>query len=292
MKRVLLLFLLSVVSRSAPAQTNQFSDVPSPVTLSSALPAGTPVSYSACGTVRVVPGTRCASGYNGGALGGILLAGGLPGKTTTALRYGSAVCRFSNQPIVNDLVTAGNSFCVDAGSLTPGSIPFSTNVIGEVTMVFSPSSALVHLFGPAIYGGAIPATAILGLAKVALTGDYRSLVGLPTSLSQFANDPGFLTGGETVVPCSATPAFIATMAVNTTSLCANATFSLPAGSAGQPETLIFCQTAPGGFHVAAPPNVSGFFIASYAASTCAVVSLNYSAAMSSWRVTSVVIQPK
>jgi hypothetical protein len=92
-----------------------------------------------------------------------------------------------------------------------------------------------------------------------------------------------IKAGENVVTFSATPTFVITAQSNIVTLTANITsFTLAAGEAGQSMTLNFCQNATGGFTVAGPANVHGFFTVGTTASKCSSQSFTYSANQTAW----------
>jgi hypothetical protein len=91
-----------------------------------------------------------------------------------------------------------------------------------------------------------------------------------------------LASSETVT-YSATPTFSINTRSSLITLTGNVTsFTLPAGLDGQEKTLMFCQNATGGYTVAAPINVRGFFAAGTTASKCSSQHFTYSAAQSGW----------
>jgi hypothetical protein len=89
--------------------------------------------------------------------------------------------------------------------------------------------------------------------------------------------------GENVVTYSPTPVFSAAAQSNIVTLNGNlAGFTLAAGGAGQPMTLIFCQSGRGGATVAPPANVRGLGVVGTAASRCSTQSFVYSANQGAW----------
>jgi hypothetical protein len=91
-----------------------------------------------------------------------------------------------------------------------------------------------------------------------------------------------VSSSETVT-FSATPTFSnATRASMITLTAAITDFTLAAGTDGQEKTLTFCQNGTGGFTVAAPANVRGFFTVGATANKCSSQHFTYSAAQSSW----------
>ena len=90
-------------------------------------------------------------------------------------------------------------------------------------------------------------------------------------------------GSSETVTFSATPTFsIATRASMITLTAEITGFTLAARIDGQDKTLTFCQNATGGFSVAAPANVHGFFTAGTIANKCSSQHFTYSAARSAW----------
>jgi hypothetical protein len=59
-------------------------------------------------------------------------------------------------------------------------------------------------------------------------------------------------------------------------------FTLAAGADGQEKTLTFCQNGTGGFTVAAPANVHGFFTVGATAGKCSAQHFTYSAGQTAW----------
>jgi hypothetical protein len=59
-------------------------------------------------------------------------------------------------------------------------------------------------------------------------------------------------------------------------------FTLAAGVDGQEKTLTFCQNATGGYTVAAPANMRGFFTVGTTANKCSSQHFMYSAVQSAW----------
>jgi hypothetical protein len=91
-----------------------------------------------------------------------------------------------------------------------------------------------------------------------------------------------IASSETV-SFSATPTFATTTRASMITLTANVTsFTLSAGAGGQEKTLTFCQNATGGFTVASPPNVHGFFTVGTTANKCSSQHFTYSTAQSAW----------
>jgi len=94
--------------------------------------------------------------------------------------------------------------------------------------------------------------------------------------------PSTLSSSETV-NFSATPTFSTASRASNITLLGNVTgFTLSAGADGQEKTLTFCQNATGGFSVAAPANVHGFFTVGTTAHTCSSQHFTYSTAQSAW----------
>lgn len=94
--------------------------------------------------------------------------------------------------------------------------------------------------------------------------------------------------GENVVTFSTTPAFLPTYQSNIITLTASLTsWTMAAGSAGQRETLTFCQNATGSFTTGTTPtNVRGFFTIGSTASKCSSQEFVYSANQTAWLATS------
>jgi hypothetical protein len=91
-----------------------------------------------------------------------------------------------------------------------------------------------------------------------------------------------LASSETVT-FSATPKFSILTRASIITLTANVTsFTLAAGADGQEKTLTFCQNVTGGFTVAPPANVRGFFTVGTTASKCSAQHFTYSAGQTAW----------
>jgi len=94
--------------------------------------------------------------------------------------------------------------------------------------------------------------------------------------------PLIAASAETVT-FSATPTFSAATRASIITLSGNVTsFTLAVGADGQEKTLEFCQNATGGYTVAGPSNVHGFFTVGTAASKCSSQHFTYTAAQSAW----------
>jgi hypothetical protein len=94
-----------------------------------------------------------------------------------------------------------------------------------------------------------------------------------------------LKSGENVVAPTPAPVFSTSAQSNILMLNGSASFSIAAGSAGQPMTLIFCQDARGGSSIAAPANVRGLGAIGTAPSRCSSQSFIYSANRNAWIAT-------
>jgi hypothetical protein len=96
-----------------------------------------------------------------------------------------------------------------------------------------------------------------------------------------------VASSETVA-FSAAPTFSAATRASVITLTANITgFTLAAGADGQEKTLTFCQNGTGGFTVAAPVNVHGFFSGNAGtvgstAGKCSAQHFTYSAGQTAW----------
>jgi hypothetical protein len=91
-----------------------------------------------------------------------------------------------------------------------------------------------------------------------------------------------VAGSETVA-FSATPVFSTRTRASIITLSGNVTsFTLGAGADGQEKMLTFCQNGTGGYTVAAPVNVRGFFTVGTTASECNSQHFTYSAGQSAW----------
>jgi hypothetical protein len=97
-----------------------------------------------------------------------------------------------------------------------------------------------------------------------------------------------IKNGENVVAYSPVPALSVTAQSNILTLQSNASFTLAAGAAGQPMTLIFCQTR-GGATVAPPSNVRGLGMVGAEPSRCSTQSFSYSANRKAWLANSPMI---
>jgi hypothetical protein len=94
--------------------------------------------------------------------------------------------------------------------------------------------------------------------------------------------PAIVSGSETVA-FSATPTFSTATRASIITLSGNITsFTLAAGANGQEKTLEFCQNATGGYTVAGPSNVHGFFTVGTTANKCSSQHFTYAAAQSAW----------
>jgi hypothetical protein len=92
-----------------------------------------------------------------------------------------------------------------------------------------------------------------------------------------------LVASEEAVSFSATPTFSTTYRESTIVLTANITnFTLASGTAGQEKTLTFCQNATGGYTVAPPGNVRGFFAVGTTLSTCSSQHFTYNSTQTAW----------
>jgi hypothetical protein len=90
-------------------------------------------------------------------------------------------------------------------------------------------------------------------------------------------------GSSETVTFSAMPTFSLATRASMITLTANiASFTLPAGADGQEKTLSFCQNATGGFTVAPPANVHGFFTVGATANKCSAQHFTYSAGQTAW----------
>jgi hypothetical protein len=99
---------------------------------------------------------------------------------------------------------------------------------------------------------------------------------------QVCDSAATVASSETVA-FSATPTFSTTKRASTITLAGNVTsFTLAAGTDGQEKTLTFCENGTGGFTVAAPANVHGFFVVGTTANKCSSQHFTYSAAQSAW----------
>jgi hypothetical protein len=100
--------------------------------------------------------------------------------------------------------------------------------------------------------------------------------------TQVCDTAPMVSSSETVT-FSATPTFSLASRASIIALTANVTsFTLAAGSDGQEKTLTFCQNATGGFTVAPPANVHGFFTVGATASKCSAQHFTYSAGQTAW----------
>jgi hypothetical protein len=91
-----------------------------------------------------------------------------------------------------------------------------------------------------------------------------------------------VASSETVT-FSATPTFSIAKRASILTLTGNVTsFTLAAGADGQEKTLEFCQNATGGYTVAAPSNVHGFFTVGTTANKCSSQHFTYSGAQGAW----------
>ncbi len=111
---------------------------------------------------------------------------------------------------------------------------------------------------------------------------FQALVSSYVFASQVCDNAPTVGSSETVT-FSATPTFSLATRASIITLTANITsFTLPAGADGQEKTLSFCQNATGGFTVAPPANVHGFFTVGTTASKCSAQHFTYSAGQTAW----------
>jgi hypothetical protein len=109
--------------------------------------------------------------------------------------------------------------------------------------------------------------------------------GSPTQPTWVAEDcdPLPTVASSETVAFSATPTFSTATRASIITLTANvASFTLAAGADGQEKTLEFCQDATGGFTVAAPSNLHGFFTVGTTANKCSSQHFTYAAGQSAW----------
>lgn len=103
-----------------------------------------------------------------------------------------------------------------------------------------------------------------------------------TGVIEVCDSNSSLVNAETVA-FSTTPTFSVNTKVSSITLTGSVTsFTLAAGVDGQAKTLIFCQNGTGGFTVAPPANVHGFFTVGATASKCSSQQFTYSAAQAAW----------
>jgi hypothetical protein len=108
------------------------------------------------------------------------------------------------------------------------------------------------------------------------------LFGLPAQAMQICSTAPTVASSETVT-FSTTPTFSIHTRASIITLAGNITgFTLAAGTDGQEKTLEFCQNATGGYTVAGPSNVRGFFTAGTTANKCSSQHFTYSATQSAW----------
>jgi hypothetical protein len=111
------------------------------------------------------------------------------------------------------------------------------------------------------------------------------IFGLPAQVREDCDplpDQPTVASSETVT-FSATPTFSIATRASIIALSGNITsFTLAAGADGQEKTLEFCQNATGGYAVAGPSNVHGFFTVGTAASKCSSQHFTYTVAQSAW----------
>lgn len=107
--------------------------------------------------------------------------------------------------------------------------------------------------------------------------------GVPGTQGGGSSSTALLVASEESVASSATPTFSTAYRESTTLLTANITsFTLANGTAGQEKTLTFCQNATGGYTVAPPNNVRGFFTVGTTLSTCSSQHFTYNATQTAW----------
>jgi hypothetical protein len=105
----------------------------------------------------------------------------------------------------------------------------------------------------------------------------------PTRVAEICGSQSPIVSGSETVTFAATPTFSIGKRASILTLTGNVTsFTLPAATDGQEKTLTFCQNATGGFAVAAPANVHGFFTVGKAASKCSSQHFTYSTAQAEW----------
>jgi hypothetical protein len=112
---------------------------------------------------------------------------------------------------------------------------------------------------------------------------FNSIFGFATRFAEVCPSQSPVVSSSETVTFSATPTFSIGKRTSMLTLTGNVTsFTLPAATDGQEKTLTFCQNATGGFAVAAPANVHGFFTVGKAASKCSSQHFTYSAAQAEW----------
>jgi hypothetical protein len=102
-------------------------------------------------------------------------------------------------------------------------------------------------------------------------------------VSEICSSPQQTLASSETVASSATPTFSTATRASYNVLTGNVTsFTLAAGVDGQEKTLTFCQNATGGYTVAAPANMRGFFTVGTMANKCSSQHFTYSAVQSAW----------
>jgi hypothetical protein len=193
---------------------------------------------------------------------------GLPASSLVALSSSQATAFFAN---LTGCGTAGNVFipasgtCVSqtGGMVYPGAgIPVSTGSSWSTSL-------------------SAPASAVVGISDTQ-TLTNKSIAGSEINSGSVA--PTYQASSETVAS-STTPTFSTSVLYSTTTVTAAITsFTLAAGTAGQPKTLTFCENGTGGFSVTAPSNVHGFMsiTSSATASKCNSQHFMYDTTQTAW----------
>ncbi len=146
----------------------------------------------------------------------------------------------------------------------------------NVTMLHSVN--IVTCSGQDINLGTIP-----GYLHFLVTAGSTDLMYSAGRVSEVCNTPQQTVASSETVTFSATPKFSISTRASYIVLTGNVTsFTLAAGVDGQEKTLTFCQNATGGYTVAAPANMRGFFSVGTTASKCSSQHFTYSAAQSAW----------
>ena len=185
--------------------------------------------------------------------------------SNVAIGFGDSTC--STCAVIE--TGAGTNLTKGAFFFATGTYATSTNAI---YVQLTALSATYNIYVLLVPGGPGP---FLGTTTSLLSGN--GLV---------VNSTVIPLGSETVAS-STTPTFSTAYQQSYNVLTANiSSFTLPAGYDGQPKTLVFCQNGTGGYTVAAPANVHGFFTVGATASKCSTQSFSYSVAQTAWVATS------
>lgn len=226
------------------------------------------------GSANVYTLTCPNAGYTGAVVGNtffVKLATSNTAGSTVTINGGSShtLGTDSGAAVPSGFVQGGNYYsCFDSG----GSIfckPYSARtILTDNTFFYN--------------NGTNSKTMQFSLAN--LSASVLATINLPPCTANCSGT--MVVGNSESIASSATPTFTTATLQSYNVLTANVTsFTLPAGYDGQPKNLIFCQNGTGGFTVAAPSNVHGFFTVGTTALKCNAQSFTYSFSQTAWEAT-------